>query len=334
MLNLGTLMTSARLVHIDGTTSASDLGAMPCALVVGNFDGVHRGHQTVLREAVAEAQARGLEACVLTFDPHPGAVVGAGAPPLLTTLETRAELIGEIGVPRMYVRRFDADFASWSPERFARELVSKALGARVVVVGENFRFGARRSGNLPLLQALGKDLGFEARVHSVATDARGRFSSTRAREAIAAGDVAEARNVLGRPHAMTGVVVHGDHRGRTIDFPTANLGNAPELHPRNGVYAVTVDAFDEGAGRFHPLGQGITNVGMRPTVGGNERRIETYLFAFSGDLYGKRLRVHVMARLRDEMKFGSVAELKAQIERDAIDARDKLVSCFQGPVAP
>jgi riboflavin kinase / FMN adenylyltransferase len=327
-------MTAARLVHIDGTASSSELGAVPCALVVGNFDGVHRGHQAVLREAVEEAKAGGLSACVLTFDPHPAAVVGAGVPPLLTTLETRAELVGEIGVQRMYVRRFDTEFASWSPERFARELVAGALGARVVVVGENFRFGARRSGNLPLLRDLGKGLGFEARVHSVAADTRGRFSSTRAREAIAAGDVAEARNVLGRPHAITGVVVHGDHRGRTIDFPTANLGSVPELQPRDGVYAVTVDAFDEEAGLFRPLGQGVTNVGMRPTVGGSERRVETYLFGFSGELYGRRLRVHLVAHLRDEMKFGSVTELKAQIARDAIDARDKLVSCFQGSVAP
>jgi riboflavin kinase/FMN adenylyltransferase len=181
---------------------------------------------------------------------------------------------------------------------------------------------------------LGADLGFEARVHSVAADAGGRFSSTRAREAISAGDVAGAENVLGRPHALTGVVVHGDERGRTIDFPTANLEGVPELPPRDGVYAVTVDSFDEGAGEFRPLGQGVTNLGVRPTVGGRAHRIETYVLGFSGDLYGKRLRVHFVARLRDEMKFGSVAELKAQIARDVTDARDKLRSCVQGPVAP
>ncbi len=138
--------------------------------------------------------------------------------------------------------------------------------------------------------------------------------------------MAEAQNVLGRPHALTGIVVHGDARGRTIDFPTANLGHVLELCPRNGVYAVTVDAFDEGAGEFRPLGRGVTNVGVRPTVGGSERRVETYLLGFSGDLYGKRLRVHLVARLRDEMKFGSVADLKAQIARDVTAARDKLLS--------
>jgi len=317
-------MIAARLVHVDGTTSASDLRAMPCALVVGNFDGVHRGHQAVLREAVRDAEAAGLAACVLTFEPHPGAVVGAGAPPLLTTLERRAELLGEIGVRTMYVRRFDEDFASWSPERFARELVAGALAARIVVVGENFRFGAKRAGTLPLLRSLGAELGFDPRVHSVAADARGRFSSTRAREAIAAGDVAEAENVLGRPHAVTGVVVHGDERGRTIDFPTANLASVAELHPRDGVYAVRAEALDAD-GRFRPLGQGVTNVGTRPTVGGVERRVETYVFDFSGDLYGRRLRIHLVARLRDELKFASVAELKAQIARDVAAAREMLL---------
>lgn len=300
------------------------MGAMPCALVVGNFDGVHRGHQAVLREAVRDAEDGGLPACVLTFDPHPASVVGSGVPPLLTTLERRAELVGAIGVERMYVRRFDREFASWPPERFARELVAGALDARLVVVGENFRFGAKRSGNLPLLRALGADLGFDVRVHSVAADSKGPFSSTRAREAISAGDVAEAQNVLGRPHALTGVVAHGDERGRTIDFPTANLEGVPELYPRDGVYAVTVDLFDEGAGQFRALGRGLTNVGVRPTVGGRERRVETYLLGFSGDLYGDRLRVHLVARLRDEMKFGSVEELKAQIARDVAEARVKL----------
>jgi riboflavin kinase/FMN adenylyltransferase len=320
-------MTAARLVHVDGSTSAADLDAAPCALVVGNFDGVHRGHQAVLAEAVQNARSGGLAACVLTFDPHPASVVGVGAAPLLTTLERRAELVGEIGVQRMYVRRFDREFASWSPERFARDLVAGALAARIVVVGENFRFGAKRSGSLPLLRSLGAELGFDARVHSVAADSRGPFSSTRAREAISAGDVAEAQNVLGRPHALSGVVVHGDERGRTIDFPTANIEGVPELQPRDGVYAVTVDAFDEPLGQFRQLGQGVTNVGVRPTVGGRERRVETYVLGFSGDLYGRRLRVHLVARLRDEMKFGSVPELKAQIARDVTDARRKLPSC-------
>jgi riboflavin kinase/FMN adenylyltransferase len=325
-------MSSSRLVPVDGASSAATLGAVPSTLVVGNFDGVHRGHQTVLRQAVADARAEGLVACVLTFDPHPAVIVGSGAPPLLTTLERRAELFGQAGVERTYVRRFDRDFASWSPERFARDLVSRVLLARVVVVGENFRFGSKRAGDLSLLRTLGASLGFEARVHAVASDADGPFSSTRAREAIARGDLVAACSVLGRPHALTGAVVHGDHRGRTIDVPTANLAEIPELLPLDGVYAVKADRFDEGAREFQPLGHGVTNIGMRPTVGGLQRSVETHMLGFEGDLYGCRMRLHLLARLRGEMKFPSLAELRAQIERDIRAAEQVLRS--SGPCNP
>jgi riboflavin kinase / FMN adenylyltransferase len=286
---------------------------------------VHLGHQAVLREAVERARASGLAPCVLTFDPHPAVVVGGGAPPLLTTVERRAELAGELGVERVYVRRFDAEFAAWSPERFARDLVAGALKARVMVVGENFRFGAKRAGDLALLKAQGELLGFEARVHSVAADERGAFSSTRARDAVAAGLLDEAVQVLGRAHAITGLVVHGDGRGRTIGVPTANLDGVPELLPSNGVYAVRVDLLDGGHAEPGPLGPGVTNIGVRPTVSGSGRRVETHLLAFAGDLYGARLRVHFIARLRDEQKFASVEDLKTQILLDVEQARAKLV---------
>jgi riboflavin kinase/FMN adenylyltransferase len=314
----------ASLVPLDETTPPGSFVALPCVLVIGNFDGLHRGHQAVLREAVGHSRATGLSACVLTFDPHPASVVGAGAPPLLTTMDRRVELMGELGVEHVYVRRFDAAFAAWPPDRFARDLVVDALHARTVVVGQNFRFGARRAGDLALLRALGADLGFHARVHAVAHDERGPFSSTRAREAIAAGDLDELLRVLGRPHALTGAVVHGDERGRTIGFPTANLEGVAELVPPDGVYAVRVDGV-QGEGRhFRPLADGVTNIGVRPTVGGDRRTIETYLLDFSGDLYGSRLRLHLVARLRGEQRFASIDELKARIARDVADARAKL----------
>jgi riboflavin kinase/FMN adenylyltransferase len=320
----------ARLVRIDDATTAAAIAAVPCSLIVGNFDGMHRGHQFVLGEAVRYARAHGLEACVLTFDPHPATVVGRGAPPVLTTLGRKAELAGEIGVQRVYVRRFDAAFAAWSPERFARDLVVGTLLARVVVVGENFRFGARRAGDLPLLEAQGAVLGFEARVHSVAADDHGAFSSTRARDAVAAGLVDEAADVLGRPHAVSGVVVHGDARGRTIGVPTANLDGVEELLPKNGVYAVRVDLVGERSGDVgpdvKPIGSGVTNVGVRPTVEGSGRRVEAHVLDAPPDLdlYGKRLRVHFVARLRDERKFASIDELKAQIVDDIAQARARL----------
>jgi riboflavin kinase/FMN adenylyltransferase len=176
-----------------------------------------------------------------------------------------------------------------------------------------------------MLRSEGARLGFEARDHSVAADANGAFSSTRARDAIAAGRLDEAAQVLGRPHSVSGLVVHGDGRGRTIGVPTANLDGVPELLPSNGVYAVRVDvlAAEGSSGDPRPLGAGVTNIGVRPTVekDGTTRRIETHLFDFSGDLYGQRLRVHLISRIRDEKKFAGLDELKAQIARDIEAAR-------------
>ncbi|HEX8791528.1 MAG TPA: bifunctional riboflavin kinase/FAD synthetase [Polyangiaceae bacterium] len=298
----------AALFRIDEATPPPAAG--PCALVVGNFDGVHLGHQAVLREAVGAAKAASLGTSVLTFDPHPAAVVGSGAPPRLTTLERRTELMGELGVDSVFVRKFDAAFAAWLPEQFVRDLVVGALRARVVVVGQNFRFGAKRAGDLALLRKLGAELGFDVRVHATASDARGPYSSTRAREAIAAGDVVEAARVLGRPHALSGPVIHGDHRGRSIGFPTANL-EAAEMLPADGVYKTRVDG----------IGPAVTNVGVRPTVGGGRRTVETYLLDFDRDLYGANLRVDLLARIRGEQRFGSLDELKAQIARDVAAAR-------------
>jgi riboflavin kinase / FMN adenylyltransferase len=320
-------MTAARLIFIDDATTADSLAAVPSVLVIGNFDGVHLGHQAVLRQAVDHARSLGLSANVLTFDPHPAGVVGGGAPQRLTPLERRAELVGELGIDRMYVRRFDTAFAAWQPDRFARDLVVGALRAKIVVVGENFRFGAKRAGNLTLLRDLGAQLGFDVLVHAVASDARGRYSSTRAREAVVAGDLEEVRRVLGRPHSVSGVVAHGDERGRTIGVPTANLADIPELLPPNGVYAVTVDQVDAARGAFAPLARGVTNIGVRPTVGGGGRlSVETFLLDFDGDLYDTRLRLHIAARLREEKRFGSLDELKAQIARDIADARAALAA--------
>ena len=314
------------LRRVDDATPPGPLYEEACTLVIGNFDGVHRGHQVVLGEAVAVARQQGLVPTVLTFDPHPAAVVGPGAPPALTTLERRAELVAALGVERMVARTFDAAFAAWEPERFARELVAQALRPKVVVVGPNFRFGARRAGDLELLRALGGKLGFEVRVHAFASDERGPYSSTRVREAIAAGDLAEAAHVLGRPHELSGVVVHGDERGRTINFPTANLEPVVEMLPPDGVYAVRVNQTDE-EGEPSPLGGGVTNIGVRPTVGGGGKRtVETFVLGFAGELYDARLRLSLVARLREEKKFGSLDELKHQILKDCAEARRILSS--------
>lgn len=283
------------------------------AVVIGNLDGVHRGHQAVLHQARSISDARGLLTLVLTFDPHPSQVLRGVAPPRLATLERRVELLHRHGADRVVIEPFTQELAALSPERFATELLAQRLGARAVIVGDNFRFGARRAGDLEALRRFGARLGFEVTVTEVAGDARGPFSSTRVREALAAGDLDEATRLLGRRHSISGVVERGDRRGRTIGFPTANLGGVIEVLPPHGVYAVFVDD--------RP---GVMNVGVRPTVDGQSLRVEVHLLDFDGDLYGASLRVHLVKRLRDEKRFTSLDELKAQIAIDAEAARAAL----------
>ena len=338
-------MTAALQTDVDDGATRESVAARPCVLVIGNFDGVHKGHQAVVGQAVAEARAAGLVACALTFHPHPGEVVGAGAPPLLTSMRDRAALLRSFGMERVYVRRFDRAFGAWSPERFAGDLVAKTLAARVVVVGQDFRFGAKRAGDLDRLRVLGHEHGFAVREAGIASDASGPYSSTRVRDALASGDLRAATSVLGRPHALSGVVVHGDARGRTLGFPTANLASIVEMLPTDGIYAVTVERRDDDgvviplAGSTHPavnagVGGGpgpaphphhaVMSIGVRPTIGTSHRTVEAHLLAFAGDLYDAHLRVALIARLRDEKKFASLDELKAQIGRDAAEAQSIL----------
>jgi len=287
-------------------------------VVIGNFDGVHRGHQAVIAQARALADARSSRCVVLTFDPHPNEVLGRGLPPRLTTLARRVELLRAHGADEVSVEPFTRELAGWSPERFAKELLAERLHASAVVVGANFRFGHKRAGDFTRLSELGASLAFAAVAADVAGDADGAFSSTRIRDAVAAGDVTRAATILGRPHRLSGVVENGDQRGRTIGFPTANLGGVAEMLPAYGVYAVRV--LREGA----LLAGGVMNVGVRPTVDGSSLRVEAHLFDFAADLYGQTLAVDVVERLRGEQKFGSFEELRAQIARDADDARAAL----------
>jgi len=289
--------------------------------VVGNFDGVHRGHQVLFERAADLARERGLVPVALTFDPHPSVVLGRSAPGALTTMTRKVELITGLGAAHVFVRRFDLAFAAWPPDRFVEELVARELYARAVVCGKNFRFGRNRSGDAEVLRVMGERLGFEA-FAAEATDEKGPLSSTRARDAIAAGDLTEAERILGRRHAIEGEVVRGDGRGRTIGFPTANIA-ATVLLPANGVYAVVVDRVTR-AGAL-PLGPGVMNIGVRPTVGEQRQRTaEVNLFGFDRDLYGETLRAHLVKRLRDERRFESLDALKAQIAVDASEARSAI----------
>jgi riboflavin kinase / FMN adenylyltransferase len=295
-------------------------------VVIGNLDGVHRGHQAVLEQAREVAKGGpenppsldvpgALRVLVLTFDPHPNEVLRGSTPPRLATVERRVELLRRHGADEVVVEPFTSDLAAFTPERFVRELLIDRLHARAVVVGENFRFGARRAGDLAMMRGFGEQLGFDVTAARVAGDSQGPFSSTRVRDAIARGDLDDATNLLGRRHSLSGVVETGDKRGRTIGFPTANIGGAIEVLPPHGVYAVYADE--------RP---GVMNLGVRPTVDGTNLRIEVHLFDFDGDLYGKPMRVHLVSRIRDEKKFSGLDALKAQIAEDAAAARRLLSS--------
>jgi riboflavin kinase/FMN adenylyltransferase len=317
--------------RVDG---ARQLGAAPgtTLVAIGNFDGVHRGHREVIQSAAADARQRGLEPVVLTFHPHPAEVLGRGSVPTLTPLDRKIELMFRIEPAlEVVVERFTRELAAKTPEIFARELLVGELGANIVLVGENFRFGRGRAGDLALLRKLGAALGFEAHTQELRGDDAGVFSSTRIRHAIAAGDLAIAEHMLGRPHALSGQVVAGDQRGRSIGFPTANLANVAEALPPNGVYACLVDHVLEGGARR--LGTAVANLGVRPTVDGTRFLVEAHVFDFAGDLYGQTLRLHLVARLRDERRFDSLEALREQIARDAAAARAALAARQPDPEA-
>jgi len=300
-------------------------------VVIGNFDGVHLGHRAVIEAALSEARGRGLRPLVLTFDPHPAEVLGGSARPPLTAVDRKLELIERIGPElKVVVEPFTVELSQFTPAEFAQRFLVELLSAKVVIVGDNFRFGHRRSGDLSVLVSLGRELGFEAHASSLIGDAQGPYSSTRVRAALASGQLAAVESVLGRPHSLSGTVVHGAQRGRTIGVPTANLGAVAEALPPYGVYAVLVDHVRDDSSLA--LGKGVANIGLRPTVEAGFS-VEVHLFDFAADLYGETLRVHLLAHLRDEQKFSGLPELKAQIARDIEQARSALASAKPDPLA-
>lgn len=316
--------------RIDGAHSLA--GESDGTLVaIGNFDGVHRGHRVVLAAAVARARTQSLAPLVLTFDPHPAVVLGRGRQATLTPLERKVELLCRVDPAlRVVVEPFTESLAEMSPEAFANDLLVHQLSARVVIVGENFRFGHRRAGDLGTLRDLGEKLGFDAFANPLEADAGGPISSSRIRDAIQSGDLVLAERLLGRPHAVRGSVVAGQRRGRTIGVPTANLDSIAEVLPANGVYACLVDRLD--SRRFKALAQGVANVGDRPTTGAGFG-VEVHLLDHSADLYGAELRVHLIQRLRDERQFPGLEALKVQIAADITAAREILADRQPAPDA-
>lgn len=295
------------------------------ALTIGNFDGVHRGHRALLDQLVARARSLGLPPAVLTFEPHPREFFDPkNAPTRLATLREKLELLADCGVEIAMVTRFDANFASLSADAFVEQVIVKALRARHVMIGDDFRYGAKRAGGFHLLQQKGAELGFQVEaMHSVLLDGE-RVSSSAVRAALAAGDMTEAAKLLGRPYAFDGRVVHGDKRGRQLGFPTANIRVKHNPLPMMGVFAVEVRCQRNIVGSCPVPGDylhGVANLGVRPTVEGTRPLLEIHLFDFAGDLYGAHLNVRFVKKIRDEMKFPGLDALRAQIALDATAAR-------------
>jgi riboflavin kinase/FMN adenylyltransferase len=292
----------------------------PAALTIGNFDGVHNGHQAMLARLTAVARARGLAATVLTFEPHPREFFAPqSAPTRLTNLREKLELLAAHGVDRVHIQRFSAAFAALAPEAFVERMLVRALGARWALVGDDFRFGAKRAGDFAFLADAARRHGFELEAMPTVSNAGVRVSSSAVRDALARGELARAHALLGRAYSISGRVVHGEKVGRALGFATANVQLKHNRPPLGGIFAV----------RVHGIGaaprNGVASLGVRPTLhAGGKPVLEVHLFDFADDLYGAHLRVEFLAKLRDEAKYPDLDSLKAQIARDCAAARDAL----------
>jgi len=282
-----------------------------CILTLGTFDGVHAGHREVLEFAAARARARGVPAVVVTFDPHPSVVVAPERKPkLLMTLPQRLDAFAAAGMDLAWIIPFSRAFSELSPPAFLHGL-QQVFTPRELHVGQGFRFGKDRAGDLATLEAWGQATGCVIQGHALRAPDGGYLSSTRIRQALDAGQVEEAAALLGHPYTLTGIVVEGERRGRHLGFPTANLAWEQEQLPGNGVYVTEV----RGAHLPAPM-RGLTNVGMKPTFQGLNLTVETHLPGFEGDLYGCHLEVRFLHRLRGERKFAGMEALRLQIAED------------------
>ena len=296
------------------------------AVTIGNFDGVHLGHQAMLDRLKEEARSRRLATCALTFEPHPREVfTPAQAPTRLTSLREKLELLAGFGLDRTHVEHFTRTFAALSPEAFVERVLVHTLSARWVLVGADFRFGAKRAGDLAMLRELGRTHGYEVAALDTVMHDGVRVSSSAVRAALACGDLAQAARLLGRNYSISGRVVHGDKLGRTLGYATANIQLKHNRLPLNGIFAV----------RLHGAGakarDGVASLGVRPTVKaeGSAAVLEVHVFDFAGDLYGRHVRAEFLSKIRDEEKYADLDTLKAQIARDCQAARKVLMEIKQ-----
>ncbi|HEX7970904.1 MAG TPA: bifunctional riboflavin kinase/FAD synthetase [Thiobacillus sp.] len=293
----------------------------PHAVTIGNFDGLHLGHQAMLARLQDVARARGLPSCVLSFEPHPREFFAPEqAPARLSSLREKAEYLQRQGIARLHVFRFDRAFSTLTAEAFIEQVLGTTLQARYVLVGDDFRYGAKRAGDFAVLETAGQSLGFDAEFMPTVEVAGERASSTAVRQALAAGELEHAARLLGRPYGISGRVEHGDKLGRDIGFPTANIQLKHNRPPLLGVFAVEVCGLDG-----EPL-PGVASLGRRPTVKGADAVpvLEVHLFDFDADIYGRRVRVDFLHKLRDEEKYPDLDSLVAQIRRDVDNAKNYL----------
>lgn len=290
-----------------------------CIVAIGNFDGLHLGHQAIVARIREAGRMARLPAAVLTFEPHPREFFAPeSAPARLMRLRDKAAMLGLLGVDALQVLRFDAGLAALDAEAFVERILVGTMGARRIVIGEDFRFGRGRGGDAAMLHRAGARHGFDVETLAPTIVGGVRVSSTRVRDALATGALDEAASLLGRPYRMSGRVIAGEKLGRKLGFPTANVRTQRRVSPVAGIFAVRV----RGAGPAEL--PGVASVGTRPTIGGTEWLLEVHLFDFEGDLYRRRLDVDFVARLRDEVRFRDLDAMTAQMHRDARRARELL----------
>jgi len=298
--------------------SVPEQAATPCVLTIGNFDGLHRGHQALLERLTAKARSLGLPAAVMTFEPHPRELFTPDqAPARLTSLREKLQLLERCGVDRVFVCHFNARLAALEAETFVERILVRGLAVRHLFVGDDFLFGKGRRGDFALLQRAGQQYDFTVEaMHTIDWEGE-RVSSSFVREVLAEGDLEHAARLLGRPYCIAGRVVHGDKIGRQLGYPTANVQLKRKRLPLSGVFAVNVVGIDE-----RPL-PGAASLGVRPTIGdGLKPSLEVYLLDFQRNIYGAHVSVNFLHKLRDEARFDSLEALKAHIARDVADIRN------------
>jgi len=292
-----------------------------CVATIGNFDGVHLGHKAVIQRLHERAEFYNCPSIVITFEPYPQTFFAkeSKAIPRLTPLREKLDILRAADIDRVLCVRFNQPFADMPAKDFVIQVLVQQLSIRYLVVGDDFHFGKQRQGNFQLLQTLGLEYGFEVAKTPTHIVANARVSSTRVRQALSEGAMELTRRLLGRPYQISGRVAHGDKRGRLIGFPTANIYLPRDLSPLNGVFAVTMELSSTGKSFA-----GVANIGNRPTVDGTSNLLEVHLFDFDKDIYGTQVKVTFIQKIRDEQKFDGLDALVAQIQKDAIKAKNIL----------